>query len=106
MSKMPGERSHTNTPLGNANNHNSSSAQRHPSQAQAQAQLQAQAQAQSTSPIQLISKIPYILPHERVFPIQIGSELYKLSGASLSSDGTSCMIQSSHKHASVCAHQH
>lgn len=36
---------------------------------------------------QLISKIPKILPHERVFPIQIGSEVFKLSGASLSSDG-------------------
>lgn len=36
----------------------------------------------------LISKIPKILPHDRVFPIQIGSELFKLSGASLSSDGT------------------
>lgn len=31
--------------------------------------------------------IPVILPHERVFPIQIGSELFRLSGASLSSDG-------------------
>jgi hypothetical protein len=31
--------------------------------------------------------IPNILPHERVFPIQIGSELYRLSGASISSDG-------------------
>ena len=31
--------------------------------------------------------IPKILPHERVFPIQIGGELFKLSGASLSSDG-------------------
>jgi hypothetical protein len=31
--------------------------------------------------------IPHILPHERVFPIQIGSELFHLSGASLSSDG-------------------
>ncbi len=40
-----------------------------------------------TSTVQLISKIPKILPHERVFPIQIGSELFKLSGASLSSDG-------------------
>lgn len=84
MSKMPGERSNTNTPLGNTNNHNSSStAQRHTSQPQ----------PQSTNPIQLISKIPFILPHERVFPIQIGSELYKLSGASLSSDGTSCAVQ-------------
>lgn len=34
-----------------------------------------------------VSRIPLILPHERVFPIQIGSELFKLSGASLSSDG-------------------
>ena len=31
--------------------------------------------------------IPEILPHERVFPIQIGSELFRLSGASISSDG-------------------
>jgi hypothetical protein len=31
--------------------------------------------------------IPKILPHERVFPIQIGSELFRLSGASISSDG-------------------
>ena len=31
--------------------------------------------------------IPVILPHERVFPIQIGSELFRLSGASISSDG-------------------
>lgn len=28
-----------------------------------------------------------ILPHEKVFPIQIGTELFRLSGASLSSDG-------------------
>jgi hypothetical protein len=33
------------------------------------------------------TEIPHILPHERVFPIQIGSELFRLSGASLSSDG-------------------
>jgi hypothetical protein len=39
------------------------------------------------SSLQLVSKIPKILPHERVFPIQIGSELFKLSGASISSDG-------------------
>lgn len=36
-----------------------------------------------------VGKIPHILPHERVYPIQIGSELFKLSGASLSSDGMS-----------------
>jgi len=41
------------------------------------------------SSTQLITKIPKILPHERVFPIQIGSELFKLSGASISSDGKS-----------------
>ena len=33
--------------------------------------------------------IPIILPHEKVFPIQIGTELFRLSGASLSSDGLS-----------------
>ncbi|KAK8130334.1 hypothetical protein PG999_002714 [Apiospora kogelbergensis] len=42
---------------------------------------------------QLISKIPKILPHERVFPIQIGTELFKLSGASLSSDAPSYFSQ-------------
>lgn len=31
--------------------------------------------------------IPDILPHEKVFPIQIGSDLFRLSGASISSDG-------------------
>ena len=31
--------------------------------------------------------IPVVLPHERVFPIQIGTELFRLSGASISSDG-------------------
>ncbi|KAK1834515.1 hypothetical protein QBC39DRAFT_369021 [Podospora conica] len=41
------------------------------------------------SELDLVSKIPKILPHERVFPIQIGSELFKLSGASLSSDAPS-----------------
>lgn len=35
-----------------------------------------------------VHKIPQILPRERVFPIQIGGELFKLSGASLSSDGS------------------
>lgn len=33
------------------------------------------------------TEIPHVLPHERVFPVQIGSELFRLSGASLSSDG-------------------
>lgn len=32
---------------------------------------------------------PSILPPEKVFPIQIGSELFRLSGASISSDGLS-----------------
>jgi hypothetical protein len=31
--------------------------------------------------------VPSILPPEKVFPIQIGSELFRLSGASISSDG-------------------
>ncbi|TPX17996.1 uncharacterized protein E0L32_011907 [Thyridium curvatum] len=39
------------------------------------------------------NKIPQILPHERVFPIQIGSELFKLSGASISSDAPSYFSQ-------------
>jgi len=42
----------------------------------------------STPTIRPMAKIPHVLPHERVFPVQIGSELFKLSGASLSSDGT------------------
>ncbi|KAI5805608.1 hypothetical protein DFH27DRAFT_512591 [Peziza echinospora] len=37
--------------------------------------------------------IPRILPHERVFPIQIGSELFRLSGASISSDAPSYFSQ-------------
>ncbi|AEO71859.1 uncharacterized protein THITE_2124720 [Thermothielavioides terrestris NRRL 8126] len=40
-----------------------------------------------------INEIPNILPHERVFPIQIGSELFKLSGASISSDAPSYFSQ-------------
>ncbi|KAF0324757.1 BTB/POZ domain-containing protein [Colletotrichum asianum] len=40
-----------------------------------------------------VSKIPNLLPHERVFPIQIGSELFKLSGASISSDAPSYFSQ-------------
>lgn len=40
----------------------------------------------------LLGAIPRILPHERVFPIQIGCDLFKLSGASLSSDGMSSSI--------------
>lgn len=33
------------------------------------------------------SQLPSVLPPEKVFPIQIGSELFRLSGASISSDG-------------------
>ncbi|KAF9878899.1 BTB/POZ domain-containing protein [Colletotrichum karsti] len=40
-----------------------------------------------------VSKIPNLLPHERVFPIQIGNELFKLSGASISSDAPSYFSQ-------------
>lgn len=39
------------------------------------------------APRKLQPDIPHILPHEKVFPIQIGSELFRLSGASISSDG-------------------
>ncbi|KOS22125.1 Uncharacterized protein ESCO_002222 [Escovopsis weberi] len=40
-----------------------------------------------------IVRIPQILPRERVFPIQIGGELFKLSGASISSDAPSYFSQ-------------
>ncbi|OIW27725.1 hypothetical protein CONLIGDRAFT_634065 [Coniochaeta ligniaria NRRL 30616] len=46
-----------------------------------------------SSSLELVTKIPNILPHERVFPIQIGSELFKLSGASISSDAPSYFSQ-------------
>ncbi|KXJ96448.1 hypothetical protein Micbo1qcDRAFT_229359 [Microdochium bolleyi] len=42
---------------------------------------------------QLSGSIPRILPHERVFPIQIGCDLFKLSGASISSDAPSYFSQ-------------
>lgn len=45
--------------------------------------------SEHTAPRRLNTDIPHILPHERVFPIQIGSELFRLSGASISSDGVS-----------------
>ncbi|KAK4213600.1 hypothetical protein QBC37DRAFT_440695 [Rhypophila decipiens] len=45
------------------------------------------------SSAKVVSKIPKILPHERVFPIQIGCELFKLSGASISSDAPSYFSQ-------------
>src|SRR5690349_6454183 len=40
--------------------------------------------------------IPNILPHERVFPVQLGSELFKLSGASISSDGACSSSETRH----------
>ncbi|KAK3320522.1 hypothetical protein B0T19DRAFT_429803 [Cercophora scortea] len=58
-----------------------------------QLSLQQQQQQPPESAALLISKIPKILPHERVFPIQIGCELFKLSGASLSSDAPSYFSQ-------------
>ncbi|KAI9847150.1 MAG: hypothetical protein M1837_003012 [Sclerophora amabilis] len=42
---------------------------------------------------QTFPEIPAILPHEKVFPIQIGSELFRLSGASISSDAPSYFSQ-------------
>ncbi len=38
-------------------------------------------------PATRLPDVPPILPSEKVFPIQIGSELFRLSGASISSDG-------------------
>jgi hypothetical protein len=38
----------------------------------------------SQRPMQLMNKIPKVLPHECVFAIQIGSEMFKLSGVSAS----------------------
>ncbi|KAF8855634.1 hypothetical protein BDZ45DRAFT_498856 [Acephala macrosclerotiorum] len=47
----------------------------------------------TTGARKLNTDIPNILPHERVFPIQIGSELFRLSGASISSDAPSYFSQ-------------
>lgn len=44
-------------------------------------------QAALKNPLPANADIPSVLPHEKVFPIQIGSELFRLSGASISSDG-------------------
>ncbi|KAK2071349.1 hypothetical protein P8C59_005778 [Phyllachora maydis] len=43
--------------------------------------------------VQQPNTIPKVLPHERVFRIQIGPELFQLSGASLSSDAPSYFSQ-------------
>ncbi|ROW12016.1 hypothetical protein VPNG_05226 [Cytospora leucostoma] len=82
---MSTERSNSNTPLGgnNNNNKNNNTSQRH----------SILTPRQSEPSIKPISVIPRILPHERVFPIQIGTELFKLSGASLSSDAPSYFSQ-------------
>lgn len=42
-----------------------------------------------TGPGRMNTDIPRILPREKVFPIQIGNQLFRLSGASISSDGMS-----------------
>ncbi|KAL3234972.1 Uncharacterized protein RNJ44_02760 [Nakaseomyces bracarensis] len=41
------------------------------------------------SPEQFDPNIPQILPHERMYRIQVGKQLFKISGASLNSDGPS-----------------
>lgn len=41
----------------------------------------------TTAARKMNTDIPNILPHQRVFPIQIGGKTFKLSGASISSDG-------------------
>ncbi|KAJ4420701.1 hypothetical protein N0V82_004140 [Gnomoniopsis sp. IMI 355080] len=78
---MASERSTSNTPVGNH-------AQQRVPNAQ---QLHTSSFPESSS--KLMTKIPNILPHERVFPVQIGTELFKLSGASLSSDAPSYFSQ-------------
>ena len=50
------------------------------------------------------SQIPPVLPPEKVFPIQIGSELFRLSGASISSDGK-CFAKIVHLRR-LTSHQH
>ncbi|KXX79954.1 hypothetical protein MMYC01_202294 [Madurella mycetomatis] len=57
------------------------------------AQMGLQHQPFGPNSVDLVNRIPKILPHERVFPIQIGSELFKLSGASISSDAPSYFSQ-------------
>lgn len=49
--------------------------------------------------------IPEILPHEHVLSIQVGSELFKLSGASLSSDAPSYFTTFFLKHKDLPPHQ-
>ncbi|KAK9450166.1 uncharacterized protein V1518DRAFT_413151 [Limtongia smithiae] len=39
--------------------------------------------------VPILNKIPHILPHEKVFSVQVGDMLFRLSGASLSSDAPS-----------------
>ena len=41
--------------------------------------------------------IPMVLPPRKVFPIQIGDKLFRLSGASISSDGRHCSYRNSLK---------
>ncbi|KKA27003.1 hypothetical protein TD95_000511 [Thielaviopsis punctulata] len=63
------------------------------SQSQSQPQSQKQTQARPIDAAEDVSHIPRYLPHERVFPIQIGCQLFKLSGASISSDAPSYFSQ-------------
>lgn len=103
---MPPDRSTSSTPVGSHPPgqplHASHSQSNSHSNSHSHSQQQQQQQQQHQKPhgsrtgrgpppaetsIKLLSKIPNILPHERVFPIQIGSELFQLSGASISSDG-------------------
>jgi len=65
-------------------NANANANQRSRNQTPVQVQRQEPEQVTNSN---LIHYIPKLLPHERVFPIQIGCEVFKLSGASISSDG-------------------
>jgi hypothetical protein len=52
------------------------------------------------------STIPSTLPPEKVFSIQIGSELFRLSGASISSDGQYFMLATEDISLRVLEHRH
>jgi hypothetical protein len=59
-------------------------------------QRQSQAEASSSRRIaEVASHLTTVLPAGKVFPIQIGSDLFRLSGASISSDGECPLLASS-----------
>lgn len=71
--------------------HRASSAERH---ARGRADFPEQSHARNRQSLLPTVATSPTLPAGKVFPIQIGSELFKLSGASISSDGKSPLAQS------------